>query len=227
MPLSTEPDSQREPGTPGTWAGTLRRWNYRLHYFLGLYLLCFMWLFALTGLLLNHSRWKFAEFWESRQQTTFDRDIVPPAPEGDLAVARDLTRQLGIRGEIEWTATPDDASRFDFRVSRPGHIFEVKTDLAGKKASIQRIDLNAWGVMRILHTFTGVRLDDARNQRDWVLTSVWALAMDAVAAGLILMVLSSLFLWYDSQRKRVLGSLVLLLGFLSCGLFCVGLRWWY
>jgi hypothetical protein len=55
----------------------------------------------------------------------------------------------------------------------------------------ERIDLNAWEAMRILHTFTGVRLDDARNRRDWVLTSVWAWTMDAVAGGLILMILSS------------------------------------
>jgi hypothetical protein len=49
--------------------------------------------------------------------------------------------------------------------------------------------------MRILHTFTAVRMDDARNHRDWLLTSVWALAMDMAAVGLILMVLSSFIMW--------------------------------
>ena len=192
---------------------------------LGLYLLLFVWLYGFTGLLLNHSQWRFADFWDSRQQTKFDRDIVSPASKGDLAEVRDIMGQLGIRGEIEWTVTQKDASRFDFRVSRPGHIFDVKTDLAGKKATVQRIDLNAWGVGRILHTFTGVRLDDRRNQRDWVLTSVWAFAMDAVAAGLILMVLSGLLIWHDARQNKLLGGIALLLGFLSCGLFCVGLRW--
>jgi hypothetical protein len=32
-------------------------WNRRLHYYLGLYLLFFSWLFVFTGLLLNHPRW--------------------------------------------------------------------------------------------------------------------------------------------------------------------------
>jgi len=128
---------------------------------------------------------------------------------------------------IEWTTSRDDASRFDFRVSRPGHIFEIKTDLARNKASIQRIDLNAWGVMRLLHTFTGVRMGDARNKRDWVLTSVWAWAMDAVAVGLILIVLSSFYMWYELRQKRMLGVIVVLSGLLSCGLFCIGLRWFY
>jgi hypothetical protein len=132
-----------------------------------------------------------------------------------------------VRGEIDWTTTRDNARRFDFRVSRPGHIFDIKTDLALNKASIHRTDLNAWGVIRILHTFTGVRLDDARNKRDWVVTSVWAWTMDAVAAGLILMVLSSFYMWYGLRQKRLLGAIVLLSGFLSCGLFCIGLRWLY
>jgi hypothetical protein len=225
MPSSTDQNPQFVPGSTGRRGEVFKRWNGRLHYFLGLYLLFFVWLYGFTGLLLNHSQWRFAEFWDSRQQTKFDRDIVSPASKGDLAEARDIMGQLGVRGEIEWTVTQNDASRFDFRVSRPGHIFDVKTDLARKKASVQRIDLNAWGVMRLLHTFTGVRLDDQRNQRDWVLTSVWALAMDAVAAGLILMVLSGLMMWYDARQNMLLGGIALLLGFLSCGLFCVGLRW--
>jgi hypothetical protein len=37
-------------------------WNRRLHYYLGLYLLFFCWLFAFTGLVLNHPRWAFAQF---------------------------------------------------------------------------------------------------------------------------------------------------------------------
>ena len=204
-------------------------WNRRIHYWLGLYLLLFTWLFALTGLLLNHSQWKFAEFWENRKQSTTEREIVAPAGGNDLTQARELMSQLGIRGEIEWTVTRNNPERLDFRVSRPGHIFEIKTDLARKRASIQRIDLNGWGIVRILHTFTGVRMEDTRNQRDWVITSVWAFAMDAVALGLVLLVLTSLVLWLHVGRKRVrvVAGMVLIAGIASCALFVVGLRWIY
>ncbi len=51
-----------------------------------------------------------------------------------------------------------------------------------------------------------------------------SLSMDAVALGLIIMVLSSLFMWYELPRKRTTGAIVLSLGFLSSGFFCVGLR---
>jgi hypothetical protein len=227
MPSSAEPNAAAQPATPRRWREIIGRWNRRLHTYLGLYLLCFVWLFAFTGLLLNHSQWKFAEFWANRRETSDERTIVAPPPGADLAQARDLMRQLGIRGEIEWTATRSDAGPLEFRVSQPGHLVEVHADLARNRAKLKRIDLNAWGVMRILHTFTGVRLGDTRNQRDWILTSVWAWTMDAVAAGLILMVLSSYFLWYELPGKRKSEIVVLALGLLSCGLFCVGLRFLY
>jgi hypothetical protein len=227
MHSSTEQDAADQPVSPRPWGDSLRRWNRKRHYYLGLYLLFFVWLFAFTGLLLNHSQWRFAEFWDRRRQTSDERDILAPPPGGDLAQARDLMRQLGIRGEIDWTTTRNDATRFEFRASRPGHIVEIKADLARNKATLKRIDLNTWGVVRILHTFTGVRMDDARNARDWVLTSVWAWTMDAVAAGLILMVLSSCYMWYELPQKRRFGVIALALGFLSCGLFCVGLRCLY
>jgi len=199
------------------------QWIGRLHYYTGLCLLFFVSLFAFTGLLLNHPRWKFAQFWDSRCQTAFEQPITPPLQAGDLAQARNIMSQLGIRGEIAWTGS--DANRLNFNVSRPGHIYSIKTDLERNRASVQRMDLNAWGVLHILHTFTGVRLDDPRNRRDWFLTSVWALAMDAVAAGLVLMVLSSYWMWWQTGKKRLLGALALAAGFLACGLFCFALRW--
>ena len=62
-------------------------WNRRLHFYIGLYLLFFLWLFAFTGLILNHPGWTFAEFWPNRKQTAFEREIKPPPAGPDLAQA--------------------------------------------------------------------------------------------------------------------------------------------
>ncbi len=51
--------------------------------------------------------------------------------------------------------------------------------------------------------------------------------MDAVAAGLIFMVLSSLYMWLQLPQKRLPGAIALGLGSLICGLFCFGLRWFW
>ncbi len=198
-------------------------WNRKLHYYIGLYLLFFVWLFAFTGLLLNHN-WKFAEFWPNRAQSTLERQIQPPPPGGDLVRAKDLMRQLGVEGEIEWATTRPDSNRLDFQVNRPGKNFQIQADFAKNRVVVHRSDLNAWGVMHVLHTFTGVHQGDSRNRRDWILTTVWALSMDGVAAGLILMLLSSLYMWWRLKQKRTYGLLALGLGVLSCGAFVFGLR---
>ena len=227
MPSATEPIGPgKSPNVPRFLAG-FERWNRKLHFYSGLFLLFFLWLFAFSGLLLNHPTWNFAESWNNRKETNYEREITALRPEvkGDLGQAREIVRQLGIKGEILLTTTRTDTDKFDFQVRRPGHFFFIKANLAQKRVAVRQADVNLWGVIKVLHTFTGVQMDDARNRRDWVLTSIWAFSMDAVAAGLIFMVLSSLYMWFKLPQKRLLGAVVLGLGSLSCGLFCLGLRW--
>ena len=80
MPLPPDPTSLGPRGDRGL-ANSALVWNRRLHYYLGLYLLFFTWLFVLSGLLLNHPKWQFAEFWPNRVQTTEEYEIgVKPEP---------------------------------------------------------------------------------------------------------------------------------------------------
>jgi hypothetical protein len=96
-------------------------------------------------------------------------------------------------------------------------------DPAGHVA-LEQTDINGWGLIRVLHTFTGVRTGDTRNDRDWLLTTVWALCMDAVALGMSLMVLSGLYLWTRVPGKRKLGFAALLSGLAASAIFVLGLR---
>lgn len=227
MPSSIESlGPQQRPKFRQRWAA-FENWNRKLHFYAGLFLLLFVWLFAFSGLVLNHPSWRFTEFWSNRAQTKYERDIVAPGPGGDLDQARDIMGQLGIVGEILWTTTRTEPSRFEFQVRRPGHYFFINADLARKRVAVQQSDVNLWGVIRVLHTFTGVQMDDPRNTRDWGLTFVWAYAMDGVAAGLIFMVLSSLLMWFKLPHRRTSGAVALGLGALLCGWFCFGLRWFY
>ncbi len=200
-------------------------WNRRVHFYLGLYLLFFIWLFAFTGLLLNHQRWQFAQFWPGRIQSTTEQSIAPVTAARDIDRARDVMRQLGIAGEIQWPSTQPADGPLTFQVSRPGLIVDVKADLRAGRATAQRTQLNTWGVMHVLHTFTGAPAADARNRRDWTLTTVWALSMDAVAAGLIVMVVGSYVMWFRLRAKRVGGIVALALGCISCGAFIGAWRW--
>lgn len=208
-PVEGRDGSRRDDRTA---AATFLVWNRRLHYYLGLYFLFFCWLFALTGLLLNHPRWQFAQFWPNRVETVSEHQVAVAHDAPPQERARAVMRQVGLRGEIQWPAVQSASGAFAFQVSRPGLVADVKLNSATGRATVRRTRVNTWGLMRVLHTFTGVRAADARNQRDWLLTTVWALTMDAVAAALIVMVFSSYVMWYRLKAKRRAGVVALLLG---------------
>src|SRR5690349_17875949 len=224
MPSLREDGMAGERRTRGVFDSFLV-WNRRVHYYLGLYLLFFIWLFAFTGLLLNHPRWQFAQFWPNRIQSTTEHTFESVTTVADIDRARDVMRQLNIDGEVQWPATQPPNGPFTFQVSRPGLVVDVRADLSAGRATVQRTQMNAWGVMHVLHTFTGAPAADSRNRRDWTLTTLWALSMDAVAAGLIVMVLGSYVMWFRLRNKRLGGMVALALGFISCGAFIGALRW--
>lgn len=221
MPLPSE--SAGPPERSRTALAMFTIWNRKVHYYLGLYFLFFLWLFAFTGLLLNHS-WQFAEFWPNRNVSTFERAISAPRGGSDVERAEDVMRQLSIRGEIEWTATRPSSTLFEFRVNRPGHSLNISVDDAGR-SKIEETQFNTWGIMKALHSFTGVRANDTRNQRDWALTTLWVLAMDAVSLGMVVMVLGGVYMWFVLPTKRKGGFAALILGTAICGFFVFALRW--
>lgn len=196
----------------------LEVWNRKLHFYLGLYFLFFLWLFSLTGLMLNHQQW-FRDLYE-RKETRYDTLIETPAGVTTLERTQDLVRQLNLRGEIDWPAS-QPAGHLDFTVSRPNGSAQIRVDLNAKKAYVRELDNNEQHAFQIFHTFSGSRFNQPASRRDWVVTSLWVWAMDALAAGLIIMVLGSYYMWYRLKKRRALGIAVLAAGFLSCGIFLI------
>jgi hypothetical protein len=198
---------------------TFEIWNRKLHFYLGLYLLSFLWLFSLTGLLLNHGQWSIAQAANQRRETRYEQAIQAPVGDSDLARARAVMRQLKLVGEIDWPSARQQAGRLDFNVNRPKDASQVRVDLAQNRATIQHFDNGGWAIFRIFHTFSGSRFN-APDQPDWIVTTVWVIAMDGLAAGLILMALGSYYMWYRFKRERLqLGVLILGAGWVSCALF--------
>jgi hypothetical protein len=218
--MSWSPESN-----PRASSGSVARWNARLHYYLGLYFLFFIWLFAVTGLLLNHGMWGSAELQRSRVTSKSEHRVSLPNTGTQLGDARDLMRQLEIEGEVQWSATSGDANRFDFRVVRPGLQTDVKVDLGQAKATVERTKVSTLAIARNLHVFTGVRMNDPKNQRDWILTNVWAYSMDAVAAALVLMAASGVWIWFQSGTPRWPGLIALGAGVVCCAWFIAGVAW--
>jgi hypothetical protein len=92
-------------------------------------------------------------------------------------------RRLGISGEVQWPAANADRSVLAFQVSRSRLILDVKADIEQWRVSVHRHTLNAWGAVHLVRTFTGVSAGATRNERDWILTTVWGLSMDLALSG--------------------------------------------
>lgn len=200
-------------------AKALDVWNRRLHYYLGLYFLFFLWLFALTGLMLNHQQW-FRDLYERRERSS-EQSIESPQGQTRFEQTRDVMRQLDLRGEIDWPVS-QPVGHLDFNVARPNGAAQVRVDLNAKRAYVKQFDNSALHAFQIFHTFSGTRFTQPSSQRDWIVTTVWVIAMDALAAGLIAMVLGSYYMWWRLKTRKVLGITALAAGFVACLVFVAG-----
>jgi hypothetical protein len=99
----------------------------------------------------------------------------------------------------------------------------VKVDLATGQASVDHFTNTPLAVFRIFHTFSGSKYNQPGTRRDWILTTVWVVAMDGLAVGLVVMVFGSYYMWYRLKRTHTLGWIVLVGGFATCAMFFVGL----
>jgi hypothetical protein len=203
--------------------GRLRTWNRKVHYYLGLYLLLFLWLFAVSGLIINHPKWMAARFWSRRVETVSDHAVPLTRAASDDELVAAIMRNLGIVGEPGDLWRDSAGKRFDFQVVKPGRNYRVSVDLVENRAKVTEIRLDRWGAIDAMHKLTGVRLDKPEERRDWIFTRLWSLAMDALAVGLLILVGTGLYLWYRLGNQRMGGIIALTLGLLSCGFFLFGL----
>ncbi len=192
-------------------------WTRRLHSYLGLYFLSFLWLLSFSGLVLNHGSWTFTQFWPQRRVSKYERAVSDPAG-GETDRARALMAQIGISGEVEWVVPEQAPGHLRFRVVRPGRNYEVDADFGRGAAAVEETKVNAWGVLNTLHHLNGVHVGDARNTRDWFATSLWVFCMDALAAGLLFIAVSGIYIWLYTGRRRLFGWITLAAGVLTCWL---------
>jgi hypothetical protein len=209
---------------PENTARLTRLVNRKIHLWLGLYFLLFIWLFAFSGLVLNH-HWKVTEFYPVEEKRLSTEKIQAPAGTDDLMIAKALAAQLDLRGEVAAAGRVEETGALRFQVNRPGTAFAVTADLAKGTAEIEQRGPGGWRLLHTLHTFTGVSLTDTERQRNWPMTYVWVIAMDALALGLIGMLATGIYLWWQMRSKRAIGLVALGSGSVLCLWLLFGLAW--
>jgi hypothetical protein len=203
-------------------AQVFEKWNWNFHVYLGLYFVLFLWLFAISGLFMNHPKW----FPHRPNRVSETRQVQVPADDSDMNRVHAVNHQLGLTGEpILWRNQPKPGA-FAYRLVRPNRVIHVSVDLATGITQINTtLHVDKSGVLEILHTLSGVReiYNETVPSRDWVMTQIWSFSMDALSIGLIIMTLNSIYMWYRLKGEIVNGLIALALGIGSCVYFVWGL----
>ena len=197
-------------------SNTLHNFNRRLHIHLGLLLLLFIWLFSLSGLILNHGSWKFASFWDERQESKIDFTVP-------LSVLNDSDPEAGVMEFLKMAGEAQRQKRtaemLEFRVQSPGIVRDLSINLTNGSGTEKVLKYNVWGKLRTLHTFNGMSKENPSQSPNWWITAIWRLTMDGIAIGLIIICLSSWIMWFKVRKEYRLGYIILASAFAMAGYF--------
>lgn len=186
----------------------LKKLLTKFHIYLGLFFLVDLWLFSLTGLFLNHPKWSVNDYRkESRWIET--TALVTPAQSGaPLKNAEHYLAQLDLTGEV--SNLREQENQFRFSVRNPGSEAQVTIDPRTGDVRLRKKTTDAYGTLNTLHIFNGMqRFDPNKDNLTWIATRLWVIAMDSLAVGLIVLILTGCYMWL--QTKKIVGGAVSLL----------------
>ncbi len=199
---------------------TFGKWNRKIHIYLGLYFLLFLWLFSISGLVMNHPKW----FGYKVDRSPREAQITLPQGLTDMEAAKHIRENLGLKGEI-LLRRQNRKGQLIFMVMRPNKRVNVNLNRESGLAKITEVTPKSNVVLGDIHTFTGVRAmwNEPAQERDWIVTRLWSLSMDAVCIGLLYIVLSSIYMGFQLREKRKYVIASLGTGCALCAWFVWGL----
>ena len=171
-----------------------------LHLYAGLFLCPFVMLFAFSTILLNHPSRAPSVNPEPKREVPVQ---VPPGEPGSIPHAREILRQIGVTGEMDYVRHNAKAERLFIPVSRPGETTRVDVDLRAKTATIEREDRGLGEALNYLHKMPGPH--NVKFRRNWVYMSWWAVTADAAVCGILFLTASGLYLWWKLKAERTVG----------------------
>ena len=189
----------------------LIKWNRKIHIYLGLFLLFFIWLFGLSGILLNH-HWEFASFWENREEIKYDQYILISGEREQYKLVHEVMNKLDLNGSIISPGFSNDSIYLNFIIAKPGTRYDVRANLTDGNVKVTEAKFNAWGVVRALHTLRNPTLKEYSERYQSIIASIWSISIDIVSVGLIIICLGGWYLLLQVPGKRFYVGLVSIFG---------------
>jgi hypothetical protein len=192
------------------------RWNLKIHLYIGLFILFFIWLFGSSGLLLNH-HWEFANFWEDREEQSSSRVIEIGRNKEPYVLAHEITSKLNLNGSIRNITFSNDSLGLNFIVLKPGTRYDVQAMLDDGEIVVKEMKFNLWGILRALHVLRNPSREEMGEQQQTILSSIWGVTIDVLSVSLIVLCLGGWIMWLRVPGRRfILGLISLTCGFILC-----------
>jgi hypothetical protein len=191
--------------------------NRKFHILFGLFILLFIWLFFISGLIIHHGEWKFASFWEKRVESKTNFIIATGYLHDDPDMVYRVEALLKIVGEVSNLEVKYGS--IDFRVSSPGLVHEIHIDSQKGMGVMKVMKYNFWGKLRTLHTFNGMDKSNPSISPNWFVTKLWRIMMDVTAILLIILCIGSWVMWYRVRKDYKWGYLLFGLGLVISGYY--------
>jgi hypothetical protein len=129
--------------------------------------------------------------------------ISPDSAASVRAVARELMSHHGLRGDLQQIREDGDA--VSFRINRPGEAAEVRYVRSSREARIRVQRQATLETLVQLHTNHGL-------WHEYAPSNVWAAISLLASAGLLLLGVTGIYLWFAHHSERVIGGILLGIG---------------
>jgi hypothetical protein len=177
------------------------RWLRNIHLVTGLFSVLFLLTYGLSSVQMAHKSW----FSLQPRVTEVRIALGTKVRNSPRALARALVESGELYGGLDEVKETMDG--YELRISRPGTEYEVSYSRATGQAKIRMSRANFMGLLNALHHVAGFSRGDA-------LVKTWAAFVGLVSAGLIVLAVTGIYLWFKVYKERRVG--VVLLGVSLC-----------
>lgn len=179
---------------------------YRLlrntHLFLGLAAFLFLLMYGVSAVQMAHNHWFSMKPTVSETRVTLARNTS----DDPRAIARAL-RSIGVRGDMGAVSVSDAGCKFE--VARPGAYYKVDYARATREAKVRIQTTGFMAVLNRIHHLRGA-------WHDYAPLNAWGVMVGLVSAGLILLGVTGIYLWFTIHSERIIGVVLLAINLGIC-----------
>lgn len=181
-----------------------------IHLCTGLFSVAFLAMYGISAVQMTHRTWL------KMQQHVTQRTMTLPTGLTDArAAARDLAVRESIVGDL--TAIRVRPAGLQFRVLRPGMVWQVDYTATTGEAQLKVTDTGVLGAINRIHQMHG-------TWHEWPRYNVWVGLLLLVSTALLGMGGTGLYLWWKSHADRRVTGAMLAAGTLMAGGLAIWMR---